>query len=91
VRGDRGLLARAAAARQVIGEDPAADPLLMLSFVLWPPEGLTGVLPRRRPAVTHTEVARIFELAAEGLSHRQIGERVGRPRPTVSDVLRRGR
>jgi Homeodomain-like domain len=89
VSGDRRLLARASAARQLIAEDPDIDRLLLLSYVLWPTVRLAELPPRSRPPVTAVEVMTIRALAAQGLSHRAIGERVGRPRPTVSDILRR--
>jgi hypothetical protein len=45
----------------------------------------TGVPPSR------AEVERIFELQAEGLSQREIGERVGRARTSIMYVVQQGR
>jgi DNA-binding NarL/FixJ family response regulator len=85
-----GFLARAEAARRLIQEDASVDRELAFSYVLWPTEAVEAALPGARGRnVAPAERERMAELAAEGLSHRQIGERLGRPRATVSDTLRR--
>jgi hypothetical protein len=84
-----GLLERAEAARELLRRDGTVDRLLVLSFVLWPSQAVAEAAPSRgRRTVTDAEVERMAELARRGLSHRQIGERLGRPRSTVSDALR---
>jgi hypothetical protein len=90
MRADPDLLARATAARQVIRDDPDVDRLYVLSLVVWPTAALVAPTPARR-GVTAEEVARMVELDDGTRSHREIGELVGRPRTTVSMVLRRGR
>jgi CRP-like cAMP-binding protein len=86
------LLERAEAALRLLEEDATVDPLLVLSYVLWPTATLLAVSPappRRKRPVSEAEAARMVELEAKGLSHRAIAEELGRTRPTVSDVLRR--
>ena len=85
---DRALLVRAAAARQLLAADPGLDRLELLSYVVWPTAALATVPPQRLP-VTNLEAARMTELASQGLSHYAIAEQVGRPRTTVSMILRR--
>lgn len=85
---DVAIIVRAQAALEVIRSDPRADPELMLSLVIWPPEGAEGIAAPRRRAVTWEECERIFTLAGEGLTHRAIGTRVGRSRTTVTELLR---
>jgi hypothetical protein len=86
---DTGLQARANAAVTLIREE-GEDPALMLALVVWPTPALEDAAPRPRN-VSAEEVERIAALEAEGLSHRQIGKQVGRPRSTVSAVLSRVR
>lgn len=85
---EQALLVRAAAARQLIAQDPGVDRLEVLSLVVWPTVALEAV-PAQRQRVTDQEAARMAELARAGLSHYAIAERVGRPRTTVSEILRR--
>ena len=83
------LAERAEAARELLRQDTTVDPHLVLAAVVWPSQiHLVATLPRRRP-VTEAEAERMAELAAQGLSHRAIGEQVRRPRTTVSLVLQR--
>jgi hypothetical protein len=84
--------ARIQAVRRLVEHDPRVDPLLALSFALWPTEAIENAPPPARGrGVSSAEAERMAELAAEGLSHRRIGELMGRPRTTVSLALRRRR
>jgi Helix-turn-helix domain len=85
-----GLRARMQALLRLIRDDPAVDRELAFSYVLWPTDAVEAALPGARGRnVSAAEVERMAELAAQGMTHRQIGERLGRPRATVSDALRR--
>ena len=62
----------------------------LATYVLWPTEEVDAAVPGARGGnVSAAEAERMAELAAQGMTHRQIGERLGRPRATVSDALRR--
>jgi hypothetical protein len=83
------LFDRAEAARQLLRADPGVDRYELLALVCWPTEAVARAEPRPQACLTEAELARMAALAASGLSHRQVGERVGRPRSTVSAALRR--
>jgi hypothetical protein len=90
-RPDAALRARAAAAQEVLRNEPGLsldERLDLLELVVWP----TGTL-ERVPARGSSEAlgARVFELAASGLSSYAIARQLGRPRSTVAEALRRGR
>ena len=85
-----GLRARVQALLRLIRDDPAVDRELAFSYAVWPTEAIEAALPGARGrSVSSAELERMAELAAQGMTHRQIGERLGRPRATVSDTLRR--
>jgi hypothetical protein len=84
-----GLRARVQALLRLIRDDPAVDRELAFSYVLWPTEAVEAALPGARGRnVAPAERERMAEPAAQGLSHRAIGEQVGRPRTTVTGALR---
>jgi hypothetical protein len=86
-----GFRARVQALLRLIRDDAAVDRELAFSYLLWPSEAVEKALPGARGRnVSAAETERMAELAAQGMSHRQIAERIGRPRATVSDALRRG-
>jgi Homeodomain-like domain len=87
-RPDDGLQARAAAALQVLREDPGIDRLELLALVVWPTAKLEQV--RARPW-TDAERARVFQLSAQGLNQYEIARELGRPRSTVAQILREDR
>jgi DNA-binding NarL/FixJ family response regulator len=87
-RPDRDLQARAAAALQVLREDPGVDRLELLALVVWPTAKLEQV--RARPW-TDAQRERVFELSAQGLNQYEIARELGRPRSTVAQILRDGR
>ena len=87
-RPDDGLQARAAAALQVLREDPGIDRLELLALVVWPTARLEHV--RARPW-TDAERERVFQLSAQGLNQYEIARELGRPRSTVAQLLRDGR
>jgi hypothetical protein len=82
---------RLEAALRVLREDPAVDRLLLLEQVVWPSQAVTAAVARRPQRLTDAELEHMRALSAAGLSHRQIGERLGRARTTVSETLRRER
>src|SRR5215218_3343385 len=88
---DEALTARAQAAWQLIAEDGELDRFVVLSYVVWPSERLAGEPPPRQARASRAEVEQMVALEASGLSHRQIAERVARPRTTVTQILRRER
>jgi hypothetical protein len=81
-----GLRARVQALLRLIRDDPAVDRELAFSYVLWPTEAVEAALPGARGRnVAPAERERMAELAAQGLSHRAIGERPdGRGRPSAT-------
>jgi hypothetical protein len=83
------LADRAAAARQLIGEDPSVDPLDVLALVVWPTAALEAAEARKAQPVTDVELEAMRRLAAQGVPHREIGEQLGRPKSTVGWALRR--
>jgi hypothetical protein len=90
-RPDAGLRARAAAAHEIIRNDPSlgeADRWELLELVVWPTAALEQV-----PARGSSEAlgARVLELAAVVLSSYAIARQLGRPRSTIAEALRRGR
>jgi hypothetical protein len=90
-RADAALRARAAAAQDVLRAEPGLsieERLDLLQLVVWPTPTLEQV-PARAPS--EALGARVFELAASGLSSYEIARQLGRPRSTVAEALRRGR
>ena len=87
---DAALLPGARAGRELVARDPVVDCLYVLSLVVWPTEELAREPSVRRVRVSADELARIREVAADGLTHYAIAERVSRPRSTVTEALRQG-
>jgi hypothetical protein len=83
------LLERAEAALRVIEDDPSVDRLLLLEQVIWPSQAIVQAAPEEVGPLTHAEVEQMAELAAQGWTHRRIGEQYRRPRSTVSAALQR--
>jgi IS30 family transposase len=88
---DDPLLVRADAARRLIAEDSNVCPDEMLAAVVWPEsERLENAQkPRKRPIAE--DLDRIHELRSYGWNHREIGDELGWPRPTITDAVRRDR
>lgn len=86
VRVDATLERRAHAARELVAEG-RRDPHDALFFVAWPTERLArGTAPERR-SVTVAEYQEMRRLTAEGLSRREVAERLDRPKSTVTQLL----
>ena len=83
------LLERAEAALQVIGDDPEADRMVLLSYVVWPTQAVAQAAPVEVLPITRTEVGEMAALVAQGWTHRRIGEHYRKPRSTISAALQR--
>lgn len=81
------LAERAEAAIELIRRGDL-DPVEGLALVIWPTQALkdTRATPKY---VSDEEAERMAAMVAAGMSHKKIGERLGRPRTTVTAVLRR--
>jgi len=67
-RPDRDLQTRAAAAQHLLREDPGIDRLELLASAVWPGAKLEQASRQRRSGWDAAAVARVFELAAQGLN-----------------------
>ncbi len=88
-RADAALRARAAAAQEVLRGEPGLgidERLDLFRLVVWPTDALAQ-LPEQEPG--EALAARVLELAASGLSGYAIGRQLGRPRSTITEILRR--
>jgi hypothetical protein len=86
---DATLERRTKAARELVAEG-RLEPYVALSYVVWPTERLAMVAaPERRP-VSLAEYREMRRLTGEGLSRRQVAERPGRPKATVTALLAPG-
>jgi hypothetical protein len=80
-------LAKRAEAAVSLVANGELDPYTALALTVWPTERLEQVRPKRR-LISTEEIERMVALAGEGRSHREIGELLGRPKATITAILR---